>query len=82
MQTIDVSQAQSMFPRLLEAVAAGDEVILTRNAEPFAKLSLVNGSESVHLKSSGRWEPGSAKGLIHIREDFDDPIEDFAEYLP
>ena len=40
---------------------------------------LVNG---VQEESSGRWEPGSAKGLMHMREDFDDPIEDFAEYLP
>ena len=79
MQTIDVSQAQSVFPRLIEAVVAGDEVIITRNAEPFVKLSLVNGA---HEKQSGRWEPGSAKGLVHMREDFDGPLEDFAEYLP
>lgn len=79
MQTIDVNQAQSVFHRLIEAVVAGDEVIITRNAEPFVKLSLVNGK---HVRQSGRWEPGSAKGLIHMREDFDDPIEDFAEYLP
>ena len=79
MQTIDVNQAQSLFPRLIEAASAGEEVIITRNAEPFIKLSLINGK---HAKSSGRWEPGSAKGLMHIREDFDDPIEDFAEYLP
>ena len=45
MQTIDVSQAQSLFPRLIEAVVAGDEVIITRNAEPFVKLSLVNGAK-------------------------------------
>lgn len=81
MQTIDVSQAQSLLPQLLEAVAAGDEVILTRNAEPFVKLSLVNGTNG-NVKQSGRWEPGSAQGLIYMREDFDDPIEDFAEYLP
>jgi antitoxin (DNA-binding transcriptional repressor) of toxin-antitoxin stability system len=79
MHTIDVSQLQSLIPRLLEAVGAGEEVIITRNAEPFAKLSLVNGK---HTKPAVRWEPGSAKGLIQMREDFDDPIEDFAEYLP
>ena len=30
MQTIDVSQAQLLFPRLIEAVVAGDEVIITQ----------------------------------------------------
>ena len=79
MQTIDVSQAQSMFPRLLEAVVAGDEVIITRNAEPFVKLSLVNGAKA--QKNQGDLVYGSAKGLMMMREDFDDPIEDFKEYM-
>lgn len=79
MQTIDVSQAQSMFPRLLEAVVAGEEVILTRNAEPFVKLSLVNGAKA--QKKEGDLVYGSAKGLMTMREDFDDPIEDFKEYM-
>jgi hypothetical protein len=25
--------------------------------------------------------PGSAKGLFTVRDDFDDPIEDFREYM-
>ncbi len=79
MHTIDVSQAQSLFPRLLEAVGAGEEVIITRNAEPFAKLSLVNSAKA--QRKEGDLVYGSAKGLMKMREDFDDPIEDFQEYM-
>jgi antitoxin (DNA-binding transcriptional repressor) of toxin-antitoxin stability system len=79
MHTIDVSQLQSLIPRLLEAVGAGEEVIITRNAEPFAKLSLVNGAKA--QRKEGDLVYGSAKGLMKMREDFDDPIEDFQEYM-
>ena len=79
MQTIDVSQAQSLFPRLIEAVVAGDEVIITRNAKPFVKLSLVNGAQA--QKNEGDLVYGSAKGLMEMRDDFDDPIEDFQDYM-
>lgn len=79
MQTIDVSQAQALLPQLLEAVAAGDEVILTRNAEPFVKLSLVNGVQA--HKKEGDLVYGSAKGLMTMREDFAEPIADFKEYM-
>jgi antitoxin (DNA-binding transcriptional repressor) of toxin-antitoxin stability system len=79
MHTIDVSQLQSLFPHLLEVVGAGEEVIITRNAEPFAKISLVNGSKA--QKKEGDLVYGSGKGLLVMREDFDDPIEGFEEYM-
>ena len=80
MQNIDVSQAQALLPTLLEAVyKKGDEIIFTQNEQPIAKLSSVN---KIKGTKASRWEPGSAKGMVTIKEDFDEPIADFAEYLP
>lgn len=79
MQTIDVSQIQSVFPGLIEAAVAGEEVLITRNAQPFIKLSLVNGTQT--QKNEGDLVYGSAKGLMKMRDDFDDPIEDFQDYM-
>ncbi len=80
MQNIDVSQAQALLPSLLEAVfKKGEEIIFTRDEQPIARLSSV---DKINVKKAGRWEPGSAKGLVTMSENFDDPIEDFAEYLP
>ena len=31
--------------------------------------------------TKGRRRPGSAKGLVHISDDFDEPLEDFREYM-
>ena len=80
MQNIDVSQAQALLPSLLEAVLKkGEEIIFMRDEQPIARLSSVN---KIDVSPRGRWEPGSAKGLVTIMENFDDPIADFAEYLP
>lgn len=80
MQNIDISQAQALLPSLLEAVLKkGEEIIFTRDEQPIARLSSVN---KINVSKTGRWEPGSAKGMVTIGENFDDPIADFAEYLP
>lgn len=74
MRYVDVAEAQSVFLQLTEEVIKGEEVIFTREGQPIAKLTRVE-------KSERRWESGSAKGLITMREDFDDPIEDFKDAL-
>ena len=80
MQTIDVNQAQALLPSLLEAVLKkGEEIIFMLDEQPIARLSSVNKNQ---IKKTKRWEPGSAAGLITMKENFDDPIEDFSEYLP
>jgi antitoxin (DNA-binding transcriptional repressor) of toxin-antitoxin stability system len=77
MQSVDIHQAQSLLPQLLDAVLKGEEVIITRDDKPVAKLLAVNGER---INQGNEWRPGSAKGLIHMRKDFDDPLEDFADY--
>src|SRR5262245_13071087 len=37
--------------------------------------------ESVSSQSRGKPKFGSAKGLIHMADDFDAPLDDFAEYM-
>lgn len=73
MHVVDVAQAEARFAELLGRVQAGEEVLLTRADEPVARL-LPAGS------SSRRPRFGAAKGLLHVRDDFDEPLEDFAPY--
>jgi antitoxin (DNA-binding transcriptional repressor) of toxin-antitoxin stability system len=77
MQSVDINQAQSLLPQLLDAVLRGEEIIITRDDKPIAKLLAVNGDG---VNKGNEWKPGSAKGLIRMRKDFDEPLEDFAEY--
>ncbi len=72
MTPIDISDAQQNLPDLVEATSRGEEVVITKEGTPVATLQAVNPPRSGF---------GSMKGLIKISDDFDDPLEDFAEYM-
>ena len=38
-------------------------------------------SDMTEVPTKGRRRPGSAKGLVHLSDDFDEPLEDFREYM-
>ena len=42
---------------------------------------LNEGQTAPAVPTKRRRRPGSAKGLVHISEDFDEPLEDFREYM-
>lgn len=74
MTHVDIKQAGEKFMDLMELVAKGNEIIIDKDKEPFAKL--------IPLKRTmGKREFGSAKGMIIMADDFDDPLEDFQEYM-
>ena len=68
--TVEVKQAQSRLEELVGEAAHGEEVILTQEGQPVAKIIPLS-------RPPVRRRFGSAKGLIHMREDFDAPIGDF-----
>jgi len=75
MHQIDIDQAKSQFAALLQAALDGDEVVITQNHQPVLKLVRVTPPVK-------RRQSGSAKGLIWMSDDFDQPLDDFREYMP
>lgn len=73
MTVVTIQEARERFSELLELIATGEEVIIKKGSRPFARLSLLPEARAPR-------EFGSAKGLIHIADDFDAPLDDFAEY--
>ena len=76
--TLAVEDIRLTVPELIDSLTPGDEVILTRNQLPVAKLV-----SEAHI-SSGRPRPapGLGKGMItFIAPDFDAPLECMKEYL-
>ena len=71
METIEIEQAVLEINELLEIVAKGQEIIITKNHEPMVKLSAV--------KKTKRRPPlfGSDRDIIAISDDFDEPLDDF-----
>ena len=74
MHEIDIEQAKIQLEVLFQAALNGDEVIITQNNQPILKLV-----PFAHPKR--RRQSGSAKGLIRMSPDFDQPLEDFDEYM-
>lgn len=75
MTTVTVEQARSQLDDLLEAARAGEEIVIADDNRPAVKLVPVD-SPPPNRKA------GSAKGKIIMSDDFDEPLEDFEDYMP
>ena len=74
MTTITIQEAQTQLLDIIHRLAPGDEVVITENEKPIARLA------RTELKQIWPCKAGSAKGKIRMASDFDAPLEDFSEY--
>jgi antitoxin (DNA-binding transcriptional repressor) of toxin-antitoxin stability system len=76
MATVTIQEAQAKLPDLIHQLTPGEELVITENSQPIAKL--------VSEKSAPfqRPQPGLCKGMITIVADDDEHLRDFAEYMP
>jgi antitoxin (DNA-binding transcriptional repressor) of toxin-antitoxin stability system len=73
--TITVEEAQASLKELIHNLAPGDEVVITENQEPVAKLVAKEAKPP-------RPSPGLGKGsILYMAWDFDEPLEDMKEYM-
>lgn len=75
MQQVALEEAGSQLAELIGMVAGGEEVIITGNDGSAFKIIPVS-----HKRPYPKF--GSAKGLIEMSDDFDEPLEDFEAYMP
>jgi antitoxin (DNA-binding transcriptional repressor) of toxin-antitoxin stability system len=73
--TMAVEDIKLTLPELLDSLTPGDEVILTRNQRPVAKLM----SEVSRTRQPRK--AGNCIGMIRIVADDDEHLEDFGEYM-
>jgi prevent-host-death family protein len=71
MAKLDIIQAKADLSNLLDLAIKGEEIVITQDNKPVAKISPIQRP----LKR------GSAKGKVWMSEDFDEPLEDFKEYM-
>lgn len=74
MHQIDIKQAKAQLDIVFQAALDGDEVVITRNDQPVLKIMRF-------IQPKKRRRSGSAKGLISMSPDFDQPLEDFYNYM-
>jgi prevent-host-death family protein len=69
MSVINVHAAKTQLSRLLEAAAAGEEVIIAKAGKPVARLVPIDATLPPRRL-------GILDGKIHVPDDFDDPLPD------
>lgn len=74
MLTVTIQEAQAHLLDLIHRLHDGDEVVITENDQPVARLC-------TEPKKQWPCQAGSAKGKIWMAPDFDTPLDDFKEYM-
>lgn len=75
MTIISVEEAQAKLPDLIAQLAEGDEIVITQNQLPVARL---RGEEKPQRPPR---KAGNCKGMLTIITDDDEHLQDFQEYL-
>jgi len=76
MSSLTVQEAQTKLSELIHNLRPGDEVVITENDQPVARLV-----PAAQRQQSPR-HPGTLRGTVqYMAPDFDAPLDDFKEYM-
>ncbi|MEY2442332.1 MAG: hypothetical protein QOJ46_1758 [bacterium] len=67
-------EAKTKLSQLVERAQAGEDVVITRNGKPVARLVPVEQPEATFASLRGKW-----RGQVYMADDFDELPEDIAE---
>ncbi len=72
---VNIHEAKTQLSKLIQAAVNGKQVIIARGNKPIVRLEVLPEARS-HRKI------GNASGLIlSIADDFDEPLNDFKDYM-
>ncbi len=74
MATVSLKEAQDKLPELIHRLSPGEELVITENDQPVARILPTS---AVH----GERKLGTLRGtVVHMAPDFDAPLDAFREY--
>ena len=68
--TVNVHEAKTHFSKLLQRVAAGEDIVIAKAGKPVARLTALKPKRAPRRL-------GLAKGKVFVPDDFDAPMPDF-----
>ena len=72
---VNIHEAKTQLSKLIQAALNGRQVIIARGNKPVVRLEVLPEARSNR-------KIGNAKGLIlSMADDFDEPLDDFREYM-
>jgi antitoxin (DNA-binding transcriptional repressor) of toxin-antitoxin stability system len=73
--TVSIDEAQAKLREIIAKLGPDDEVVITENQQPVAKLVS-------QPRPTTRRQPGRCKGMITLLVEDDEHLEGFKEYMP
>ena len=67
MKTVNVHEAKTQLSRLLERAHAGEEIIIAKSGEPYARLVPLS-------RGKPKRQAGTLKGLVELSDAFFEPL--------
>jgi prevent-host-death family protein len=67
MTSVNIHEAKTQFSRLVDAAAAGEEILICKAGKPVARLSALKEPAPPRKR-------GLLKGAFHVPDDFDAPL--------
>jgi antitoxin (DNA-binding transcriptional repressor) of toxin-antitoxin stability system len=74
MPTVTLEEAKAHLDKLIEHLQPGEEILIVNQGQSLAQVKKAE-------RNSWPCKAGSAAGKIHMAPDFDEPLEDFKEYM-
>ena len=75
MKQVNIHEAKTHLSRLIQDVLNGEEVVIAKDSQPVVRLV-------IHESALPKRQAGRLPGLIiSMADDFDAPLDDFAEYM-
>jgi prevent-host-death family protein len=75
MSQTTIHEAKTHLSRLIKQALAGEEVVIAKRDKALVKLVPIENKPA--MRRFGGWE-----GEIWMADDFDEPLEDFKDYMP
>ena len=74
MRQVTLDEAKARFFDLVEDAIGGEMIVITKDDRPVVQLVAAP-------QARRRPQFGSARGLVELTDDFDEPLADFDEYM-
>ena len=81
MTQVTIPEAQQRLPELLAAVEAGEKILIQSATGRTFILAVQPSAPIINPDWPGYPHAGSAKGLIKVPDDFDEPLDELKEYM-
>ena len=76
MTQVTIHEAKTHLSKLINKALMGEEVIIAKGNKPLVKLVVL--PEVQQTRRLG----GAAAAIIRMADDFDEPLDEFADYMP